>query len=68
MWVEVDSKAQNIRLNGFRLYQNRLSLRSNRVVHGFFMEIEVDQIVLPAQTDRNSQTLVGHGSPNGSRP
>ena len=29
------------------------------VVHGLFMEIEVDQIVLPAQTDRNSQTLVG---------
>ena len=25
---------------------------------GFFMEIEVDQIVLPAQTDRHGQTLV----------
>ena len=58
MWVEVDSKAQNIRLNGFRLTRTSCPCDQTVWSMGFFMEIEVDQIVLPAQTDRNSQTLV----------
>ena len=58
VWVEVDSKAQDIRLNGLRLTRTGCPCDQTVGSMSFFMEIEVDQIVLPAQTDRNSQTLV----------
>ena len=58
MWVEVDCQAQDIRLNSFRLTRTGCPCDQTVWSMSFFMEIEVDQIVLPAQTDRNSQTLV----------
>ena len=58
MWMEVDSKAQDIRLNGFRLTGTGCPCDQAVWSMGFFMEIEVDQIVLTAQPDRNGQTLV----------
>ena len=56
--VEVDSKAQDIRLNGFRLTRTGCPCDQTVGAMSFFMEIEIDQIVLPAQTDRHGQTLV----------
>ena len=56
--VEVNSKAQDIRLNGFRLTRTGCPCDQTVGSMSFFMEIEVDQIVLPAQTDRHGQTLV----------
>ena len=56
--VEVDGKAQDIRLNGFRLTRTGCPCDQTVWPMSFFMEIEVDQIVLPAQTDRHGQTLV----------
>ena len=56
--VEVDSKAQDIRLNGFRLTRTGRPCDQPVWSVSFFMKIEVDQIVLPAQTDRHGQTLV----------
>ena len=58
MWVEVDGKAQDIRLNGFRLTRTSRPCDQTVWSMSFFMEIEVDQIVLPAQTNRHGQTLV----------
>ena len=58
MWVEVDGKAQDIRLNGFRLTRSCRPCDQTVWSMSFFMEIEVDQIVLTAQTDRHCQTLV----------
>ena len=58
MWVEVDGKAQDIRLNGFRLTRTGCPCDQTVGSMSFFMEIEIDQIVLTAQTDRHGQTLV----------
>ena len=58
MRVEVDGKAQDIRLNGFRLTRTCRPCDQAVWSMSFFMEIEVDQIVLPTQPDRHSQTLV----------
>ena len=58
MWVEVDGKAQDIRLNGFRLTRTGRPCDQAMWSMSFFMEIEVDQIVLPTQTNRHGQTLV----------
>ena len=58
MWVEVDSQAQDIRLNGFRLTRTGCPCDQAVWSMSFFMKIEVNQIVLPAQTDRHGQTLV----------
>ena len=58
VWVEVDGKAQDIRLNGFRLTRTSRPCDQTVWTMSFFMEIEVDQIILPAQTDRHCQTLV----------
>ena len=58
MWVEVDGKAQDIRLNGLRLTRTGCPCDQAVWSMSFFMEIEIDQIVLPAQTDRHCQTLV----------
>ena len=58
VWVEVDSQAQDIRLNGFRLTRTGCPCDQAVWSMSFFMEIEIYQIVLPAQTDRHGQTLV----------
>ena len=58
VWVEVDSKAQDIRLNGFRLTRTGCPCDQAVWSMSFFMKIEVDQIVLTAQTDRHGQTLI----------
>ena len=58
VWVEVDSKAQDIRLNGFRLTRTGCPCDQTVWSMGLFMEIEIDQIVLTAQTNRYGQTLV----------
>ena len=58
MWVEVDCQAQDIRLNGFRLTRTGCPCDQTVWSMGFFMEIEIDQIILPTQTDRHGQTLV----------
>ena len=56
--MEVDGQAQDIRLNGFRLTRTSCPCDQTVWSMGFFMEIEVDQIILPTQTDRHCQTLV----------
>ena len=58
VWVEVDGKAQDIRLNGFRLTRTSCPCDQTVGPMSFFMEIEIDQIVLPTKTDRHGQTLV----------